>query len=210
VFSGTAARFVAYLIDGFLLGIVSSVVSTIFGVSVAFAGRETFTPGTIPAVQIGMAYILATIVSVAINAAYFVAFWSGGRRATLGQMVLSIQVGNAFDGKPLTTTQAVKRWFALGEWLQVFSFSLGAAAAIGGLGLLWALVLFITTATSPTKQGLHDKFANSAVVRPIGASNALVWGCLIIFVILPLVAIVGLIAVGTQISSQLSIVGQSV
>jgi len=209
VFSGTAARFVAYLIDGFLLAIVASVVSAIFGVS-TFAGRTSVTPGEISQVQFGANSIIATLISVVINGAYFVGFWSGGRRATLGQMLLKIQVGNAFDGKALTTNQAVKRWFALGEWLQAFSFSVGAAAAIGGLSLLWSLVLFITTATSPTKQGLHDRFANSAVVRPIGASNALVWGCLIIFVILPLVAIVGLIAIGSQISSQLSIIGESV
>jgi uncharacterized RDD family membrane protein YckC len=209
VFSGTAARFVAYLIDGFLLAIVASVVSAIFGVS-TFASRSSVTPGELAQAQFGVNAVIATIVSVVINGAYFIAFWSGGRRATLGQMLLSIQVGNAFDGKPLTTTQAVKRWFALGEFLQAFSFSFGAAAALGALGLVWSLVLFITTATSPTKQGLHDRFANSAVVRPIGASNAIVWGCLILFVILPLLAIVALIFIGGQISSQLSMLGESV
>ena len=211
VFSGTAARFVAYLIDGFLLAIVSGVVSAALGVN-TFGRGAAFTPGStaFPQVEVGPNYIIATLISVVINAIYFIGFWSGGRRATLGQMLLSIQVGNAFDGKPLTTNQAVKRWFGLGEFLSAFSISAGAAAGIAGLGFLWSLVLLITTATSPTKQGLHDRFANSAVVRPIGASNAIVWGCLIIFVILPLVAIVGLIALGTQISSQLSIIGQSV
>jgi uncharacterized RDD family membrane protein YckC len=209
VFSGTAPRFVAYVIDSFVLGIISSVVSAAFGAS-SFVPNSSVTPSELTNVQIGANYILATIVSVVINGAYFVAFWSGGRRATLGQMLLSIQVGNAFDGKPLTTTQAVKRWFGLGEFLAAFSFSVGAAAAFAALSFLWTLVLFISTVASPTKQGLHDRFANSAVVRPVGASNAIIWGCLIIFVILPLLAIVALIFLGGQVSGMLSSVGTSI
>jgi uncharacterized RDD family membrane protein YckC len=207
VFSGTLARFVAYLIDGFLLAIIGGVVGAVFG-------EPRYVPGSgFQGTQFTTGSFLTTLISVAIGAAYFIGFWSGGRRATLGQMLLKIQVGNAFDGKPLTTTQAAKRWLALGEWLQAFAVSAGSAAALGGLGAIWALVLLITTATSPTKQGLHDRFANSAVVRPVGASNAIVWGCLFIFVILPILLFIGLfslIFVGGQVSTILSAVGESV
>jgi uncharacterized RDD family membrane protein YckC len=33
------------------------------------------------------------------------------------------------------------------------------------LSLVWAIVLLITTAQSPTKQGLHDRYAKSVVVK---------------------------------------------
>ena len=46
---------------------------------------------------------------VVVGFAYFVFFWSGGRRATPGQQLFKLQVGNAFDGMALTSTQAVKR-----------------------------------------------------------------------------------------------------
>ena len=88
------------------------------------------------------------------------------------------------------------------------------AAGLGSLLLfVWAIVLLITTATSPTKQGLHDKLANSAVVRPVSAGNGWVIACLVIvaaLVLIPLLAIVALIFLGGQVSTILSTVGESV
>ncbi len=83
----------------------------------------------------------------------------------------------------------------------------------GLLFVLWNIVLLITTATSPTKQGLHDRLANSAVVRPANAGNGLAYGCLAIVVallVIAIVAIVGLIFLGGQVSSILSEVGESI
>jgi hypothetical protein len=51
----------------------------------------------------------------------------------------------------------------------------------------WNLVLVASTITSPTKQGLHDRFASSALVRPAGAGNRWALGCL-----WALIALVGL------------------
>jgi uncharacterized RDD family membrane protein YckC len=154
---------------------------------------------------------LASILAVAINGAYFVAFWSGGRRATLGQMLFKIQVGNAFDGRPLSTEQAIRRWLGLGQFLSAFAFSIAAVGLIGVLSLVWVLVLFLTTVSSPTKQGLHDRFANSAVVRPVDAGNGLVYTCLIVVFIIPILLILAvLIFLGSQIPEILSAVGTSV
>src|SRR4029078_10799022 len=84
------------------------------------------------------------------------------------------QVGNAFDGRPLTMDQAIRRWLGLGDVITLLGV-LPAAAGLGRLLLfVWAIVLLITTATSPTKQGLHDKLANSAVVRPVSGGDG--WG----------------------------------
>jgi uncharacterized RDD family membrane protein YckC len=81
-----------------------------------------------------------------------------------------MQVGNAADGATLTMEQAVKRWLALGG---IFALAqlLQPLAALGILvglaGIVWAIVLLVTTAQSPTKQGLHDQFAGSVVVKAV-------------------------------------------
>ncbi|HEX5828602.1 MAG TPA: hypothetical protein VFY23_13840, partial [Candidatus Limnocylindrales bacterium] len=70
-----------------------------------------------------------------------------------------------------------------------------------------------TTATSPTKQGLHDRFAGTAVVRSATAGNGGALACLVVALIIPVIAIVSLIALiglGGQVSSILSTVGESV
>ena len=146
--------------------------------------------------------------------AYFVFFWTGGRRATPGQQLFKLQVGNAFDGKALTSTQAVKRWFALGTFLSLFSILPAIYPLASLVELVWVIALFVTTVRSPTKQGFHDKFANSAVVRPSGqSSSALLTTCLIIILVLGVLfvlSIVALIFLGSQVSNILSEVGTSI
>jgi hypothetical protein len=66
---------------------------------------------------------------------------------------------------------------------------------------------------SPTKQGLHDRFANTAVVRPATAGSGAAMACLVIAIVIALAAlaaIIGLIFLGGQVSSILSAVGESV
>jgi uncharacterized RDD family membrane protein YckC len=205
VFSGTAARFVAYWLDAILLALVNGAISASIGSGTTLTSTGQFNWTT--------ADFVASVIGVAINGAYFVAFWSGGRRATLGQMLLKIQVGNAFDGKPLTFEQAIRRWLGLGQFLGLFAVSAGALGFVAVLSAVWEVILLITTATSPTKQGLHDRFANSAVVRPANAGNGLVYACLFVLVILPILAllsIISLVFLGGQVSRILSNVGASV
>ena len=69
------------------------------------------------------------------------------------------------------------------------------------------IVLFVTTWRSPTKQGMHDRFANTAMVRPSNqSSSGLLTACLIIVVVVLLlfvVSIVALIFLGSQVSDIL-------
>jgi uncharacterized RDD family membrane protein YckC len=198
VFSGTPARFVAYLIDGVLLLIVSIVVAIAFGASAGVSfGRDA-------ASSVGF---VAGLIVLAIDAAYFIGLWTT-RRATLGQMMLNIQVGNAFDGKLLTLSQAGIRWFLLSGVTGVVQLILPALGVLATV--LWGIVLLISTVSSPTKQGLHDRFAGSAVVRPVGASNALIWTCLIVIVVLLVAPVLLVASLGTQMSTILSQIGQSV
>lgn len=205
VFSSTTARFAAFVTDSFLLALVSGLFTSTIGSGAAFnpSGGLVWTTGD----------FVASILTTVINGAYFVAFWSGGRRATLGQMLFKIQVGNAFDGRPLTLEQAVRRWLGLGQFLGVFAISAAAIGFIGVLSLIWTVALFFTTISSPTKQGLHDRFANSAVVRPVNAGNGLVYTCLIVVFAVPILAVLAvlsLLIVGTQVSDMLSTIGTSV
>jgi len=85
---------------------------------------------------------------------------------------------------------------------------------IANLSLLaWTLALLVTTVASPTKQGLHDRFAGTAIVRPVGPGNGLAYACLAIVLIVPLLAIISIIALiflGGQVSDILSAVGESI
>jgi uncharacterized RDD family membrane protein YckC len=200
------SRFVAYVIDTFIVAFTGGVIIGVLGVG-------SSVPGQLDSDPTGGG--LLSIVSTVVGAAYFILSWSGGRRATLGQRVFRIQVGNAFDGQPLSATQAFKRWIGLGSVLGLLavipSVSLYGVASLAEL--VWTVVLLISTSTSPTKQGLHDRFANSAVVRPIGASTGLATTCLVIVIglfVIALLSIIALIFLGGQVSAILSTVGESI
>ena len=215
VFSSTGARWVAWFVDVVILGIFLATISAILDA----VGLTSPVPSTASFGEPGYwdAYLRAdpigAVLTVAVSALYFVGSWTGGRRATLGQRLLSIQVGNAFDGRSLTMEQAVRRWLGLGEVVSLLGVVPGLAGAGSLLLFVWWIVLFVTTATSPTKQGLHDKLANTAVVRPTSAGNGWIMGCFVILLILALLAlfsIVSLIFLGGQVSTILSAVGESV
>lgn len=207
VYASTLSRFVAFVLDTILIGIVTGFVAGVTGVP-PLAGATV--DGDFSSVFANPTF---NILSAALSLAYFVFFWTGGRRATPGQRIFRIQVGNAVDGAPMTFEQAIRRWLGLGEFLAFFALAPGLAVASSTIQLLWVIALLITTATSPTKQGLHDRFANSAVVQPSDAGSGAVTACLFIVIILvglALLSIVALIFLGGQVSSILSAVGESV
>jgi uncharacterized RDD family membrane protein YckC len=83
-----------------------------------------------------------------------------------------MQIGNAADGKTLTTDQAIRRYLALSapSILSQVLFPLPLIGFIVGLlSLAWFIYLVYTTATSPTKQGWHDVFASTMVVKALGS-----------------------------------------
>jgi uncharacterized RDD family membrane protein YckC len=82
--------------------------------------------------------------------------------------ILGMQIGNAGDGKTLTTDQAIRRYLALSapSILAQVLFPLPLLGALVGLiAFGWFIYLIYTTANSPTKQGWHDVFANTQVVK---------------------------------------------
>jgi len=197
-FAGMWQRFAAYLLDNFLLILAYIVVAIVIAAAA---------PSAVPTAGV--------VILALLSAAYFILQWRGGHRATLGMRALGIQVGNAFDGVRLTDRQAVIRWASLG-------YPLGLVGLIPGLGGLASLInlvlvigLFLTTLGSTTRQGWHDQFANSAVVRRPGSTGSNTGAVVIVLVLLlllliPAFAIIGLYMMGTQISQILSTVGTSI
>jgi hypothetical protein len=103
----------------------------------------------------------------AVSAIYWIYCWTA-LRGSVGQKALGMQVGNYPDGKTLTQEQAIRRWIALGGVFPIAQVINGLPA----LGMLISLAIFVytiyllySTAKSPTKQGFHDTFANSVVVK---------------------------------------------
>jgi uncharacterized RDD family membrane protein YckC len=205
-FADIPTRVVAYIVDAAIVGIVGSVVAIALG----FAEWTTTTTSR-------YAWVSGSTLSVSfalVGLVYFVFFWSGGRRATIGQRIFDIQVGNAFDGRPLNLGQAVRRWVGYGSFLGLFAIvpNLGGFASLAELVLILALLM--TAARSPTKQGFHDRFANSALVRPSNrASGGPALACLIVLVVLGLLfvlAIVALIYLGSQVGPFLRAPGTTI
>lgn len=157
-------RAIAYIIDAIILTVVGLIVVIVLGVIGLNIATFDLTTGY---TYNYLASLIVAVVSLAINAAYFIYTWTT-MRGTLGMKALGMQVGNAGDGKTLTMDQAVRRWIALGAPISLAS----AFNPLPGIGILlflaavgWFIYLLWTTYSSPTKQGFHDTFANTMVVK---------------------------------------------
>lgn len=187
-FAATITRVAAFFIDTIVIAILGLIVGGIIG---AVGGAVS--PGVLSS---GAFRFLGSVAGIAISFLYFGLLWRSSGRATVGQRIFRMQVGNAFDGAILTWEQVVIRWLIL------FGFGVVAALPVVGTlgelaGLIWAIVLLVTTASSLTKQGLHDQWADSAVVATGPQNTTLAWGCLIAYAILGvLVVALALIALG--------------
>jgi uncharacterized RDD family membrane protein YckC len=196
VFSDSYSRFAAYFIDSVLLSVLVSIPPTLLGL---YDYASTYPPEPMSRAT----FVGTAIFGAAVQAAYFLWFWTGGRRATPGQRVFGLQVGNAFDGQPLTMTQAILRWFAMGWWLSLVLTLpfLGLAAVAYGANLVWWVILGLSVIVSRTKQGFHDRIAGSAVVRPAGPTSGWAIGCVWANVLLTILSIGGVLLLINFLSS---------
>ena len=158
VYADVPNRIVALIIDTILLAIIV-LVGIVMGIVGLTAGLGSS--------RLDLSLVIFGVISFAISVGYYMYSWTRNR-ATVGMRLLGMQVGNAFDGKTLTNDQAVRRAVAL--WgpqavAQVFSGIPGIGNLLSLLALAWVIYLLYTTAQSPTKQGFHDKYANSVVVK---------------------------------------------
>jgi len=162
-------RAIAYIIDAVILFVGFIIVAAVLGAVGLHTTSINLNPSSLADLVTFniVAAVIYAVVNTAISVAYFVYTWTA-MRGTVGMKALGMQIGNAQDGKTLTMDQALRRALVL--------FGPGAAAqALGGwpaLGIIfslaafgWFIYLLYTTAVSPTKQGFHDKFVGSMVVK---------------------------------------------
>ena len=213
LFAEVGPRFVAWLVDSVILAFLGAILSA--PIYLAFA-RGVDWEAMFRAAQAGnpfamdssllLASVAGSVVSTVLGLVYFVFLWSSGGRATIGMRILRQQIGNAADGATLSMGQAFKRWLAMGYWVSLLGVVPLLGSVVGLAQLVWWIVLLVTTGSSPTRQGYHDKFATTAIVQTGPAANPWVVGCLTLVVGLVLssiLAIFALIFLGSQVSEIL-------
>jgi uncharacterized RDD family membrane protein YckC len=160
VYADVPNRIVALIIDGIILGVIYVIIAIPLAIIGFSAGIGATRFDFVGQLVVGILYF-------AISITYFFYSWTRNR-ATIGMRLLGMQVGNAFDGRTITTDQAMRRAVAL--WgpsvvAQVFVAAPAIGSLVGLLAFGWTIYLLYTTATSATKQGFHDKYANTVVVK---------------------------------------------
>jgi uncharacterized RDD family membrane protein YckC len=136
VYAGFWVRLLASIIDGLIILAVS--VPLLLGIY----GTDYFVNPEGRMVQGAADFLISYVFPLVAT----VLFWKY-RAATPGKMALGLKIVNADDLAPLTTPQAIGRYFA---YLP--------AVLVLGIGLLWV-------AFDARKQGWHDKLAGTVVIR---------------------------------------------
>jgi uncharacterized RDD family membrane protein YckC len=168
VYADVPNRAVAYIIDAIILFVINLIIGIIVGSFLPATRVNPNATDIFNVVEVNYVSVLVTtLIGLAINAVYFIYTWTQ-MRGSPGQRMLGMQVGNAADGATLTQEQAIRRWIFLGAPFGLAS-ALNPIPALGLLiglaGLAYFIYLLVSTAQSPTKQGFHDKQANTVVVK---------------------------------------------
>lgn len=148
-------RVIARIIDNVLLAVVNGIIGATLG---ADAFSTLLTTGRVDYGTLA----LITVLNAAIILGYFVLLEST-RGQTLGKMLLKVRTVGAGGGNP-TAAEALKRnlWTAVG--LISLVPALGWASNL--LQLAAAISIIVTISNNPaTRQGWHDKFAGTRVVK---------------------------------------------
>jgi uncharacterized RDD family membrane protein YckC len=139
-YAGFWIRFVAYIIDSIITGVVLFVLLVVTKpITCETSDGTTCIAGT--TMISPLFWVLILIVAV-----YFIILWAVG--GTLGQRMLGMRVVNATTGGNLGLGRSILRY--LGFIISTIPIY---------LGLIWA-------GFDARKQGWHDKIAGSLVVRP--------------------------------------------
>jgi uncharacterized RDD family membrane protein YckC len=192
VVGSTGARFVAWLIDTLLVSIVPGALTLyvydwpelfrqIFD-QMRFDANGHIIPnyGASYTIPVTLDLVLVSLIVVGLQFIYFVGFWTSRWQATPGMIGLKLRVVDAQTGTTLTLPQAGKRWVALGSplGLLVLVPVLQSAASLAEFAL--TLFLFLSTVTNDRRQGLHDRFAGSQVIRHVSSgAGATAIGCIV-------------------------------
>ncbi len=139
-YGGFWQRFVAVIIDGIILYIAQMIVFSVFGVSLLKADPDLFAEG------VPNSWIIAYVITIGLQVAYFVYFESSEKQATFGKQAMGIVVTD-LNGERITMLNAVGRYF-----------SKIPSAMILGIG-------YLMQPFTQKKQALHDMIAGTLVYR---------------------------------------------
>jgi len=138
-YAGFWIRLLAAIIDGILISIVQAIITFIlFGVGQL--KMEMW--GTYSTAMIFIYYIVITL----INWIYYAGMESSAGQATLGKKTVGIKVTD-LHGERISFGRATGRYFS--KFLSAIILCIG----------------FLMVAFSPRKQGLHDRIADTLVLR---------------------------------------------
>ena len=167
-FADAPNRMIGYLIDAIILTILSIVGAIV--ISVVFGPVVTVDLTSDISISFNRGLALANaVLGTMISLAYFVGTWRH-LRASPGQRALRMRIGDQADGGTITYQRGVIRWLFIGLPLGVEAV---ASTLVTGLGdslllfalSLWYLILLISTARNPRKQGFHDRAARTVVTK---------------------------------------------
>jgi uncharacterized RDD family membrane protein YckC len=169
VYADLTNRIIAYIIDVIILVIVGFVVNLVLLATIVAAIVSTGSPLFI------LFGVVVLVIDVLLAGIYFIYTWTN-MKASPGQRMLGMMTVNEADGGVLTFNQALARFVIMFAPGYVASLASTIIPGILGLllsfvGLAWTVYLVYTTANDPKRQGFHDHYAHSVVIKPgIGTS----------------------------------------
>ena len=143
VFAGFGIRLVSYIIDLIIIGVIAWLVGFVLG---AFLGPSMSSIQYPTARELANLQIIGTIADIIVAWLYFSLLESSKKQGTVGKMILGLKVTNMSYQK-ISFGRATGRYFS---------------KILSGL-LFWLGYLMI--AWDEEKQGLHDKIAQTYVVK---------------------------------------------
>jgi uncharacterized RDD family membrane protein YckC len=163
-YADLTTRIIAYIIDVVILVIVGIVVNLVFGVALLAA---ILTGGGAISILIG---VIILVIDVLLAGIYFVYTWTN-MKASPGQRILGVMTVSEADGSALTFNAALARFVIMFAPGYVASLASYIVPGILGLllslaGLAWTIFLIYTTANDARRQGFHDHYAHSVVIKP--------------------------------------------
>jgi uncharacterized RDD family membrane protein YckC len=170
VLAGIAPRVAAFLVDLFVLSAAS--------ITITLASASLVADPT-------TADVVATSLAAFIAVLYFALSWIGPWSATPGQRLAGMRVVDAATVRPIDAGRALARSVALGVGLQLLSFALPISRVLGAVLIVWPFVLVVSATYDARRQGLHDRWTRTLVVRPATASSfPLAFGCFFIVLLM--------------------------
>jgi len=150
VYAGFWLRFVAFLIDAIVLGIVGAILTLPFGAGIGLHGLLRGRAFESPEEWVGATGLLFKVIVIRtiLNWLYYALFESSEWRGTLGKKALGLEVTD-LNGNRIDFARASGRFFA--KILSVL--------------ILW--IGFIMAGITEKKQALHDILAGCLVIRKV-------------------------------------------